>query len=32
MVNRRYKLIDKGKIVKGFGIAGKAICEMEVVP
>ena len=28
MVNRRYKLIDKGKIVKGFGIAGKAICEV----
>ena len=29
MVNRRYKLIDKGKIVKGFGIAGKAICEVS---
>lgn len=28
MVNRRYKLIDKGKIVKGFGFAGKAICEV----
>ncbi len=28
MVNRRYKLIDKSKIVKGFGIAGKAICEV----
>ena len=21
-------MIDKGKIVKGFGIAGKAICEV----
>ena len=28
MVNRRYKLIDKSKIVKGFGSAGKAICEV----
>lgn len=28
MVNRRYKLIDKGKIVKGFRSAGKEICEV----
>ena len=28
MVNRRYKLIDKSKLVKGFGSAGKAVCEV----
>ncbi len=27
-VNRRYKLIDKSKIIKGLGSAGKAICDV----